>query len=288
MSLQVKWGLRTKAELLKTSKTIQGGVSEETEAKLRYQMCYFISQVCQNDKLSMRQYTIAIATVLFNRFFTRHSMMDKGVDLYVIATACILLGGKMGENPKPIRDIVHCSWAFRYRKAGSQSALKQLQTNEEYFKRVKEAVLVAERSLLYTLGFDFEVKLPYDFLVKCFEKDGLGLEPPEQSQECSQLAWNFVNESLRTTLLLQYPAERISHAAVWLACKFLRKTPDKNNRLWRAIEQDTAVLQDICGQILDLFEGGDEKKEAIFGASLSSAPPAPSGVPPALPPSPAA
>lgn len=115
-----------------------------------------------------------------------------------------------------------------------------------------------ERILLKTLKFDLQVDHPYRFLIeyaKCLKSNGT--TPKEQ---VVQKAWNFINDSLETTLCLQWEPELIAVAMMYLACKISKydvidwkgRTPD-HQKWWDMFVKDMTknILEDICHQVSD-------------------------------------
>lgn len=75
------------------------------------------------------------------------------------------------------------------------------------------------------------------------------------------MAWNFVNDSLSTTLSLQWEPEIIAVALIYLACKLSKfNVTDWIGRVrehikwWDMFVQDVTmdVLEDICHQVFNL------------------------------------
>lgn len=125
-----------------------------------------------------------------------------------------------------------------------------------------------ERILLKTLKFDLQVDHPYRFLIeyaKCLKSNGS--TPKEQ---VVQKAWNFINDSLETTLCLQWEPEIIAVAMMYLACKISKydvvdwkgRTPD-HQKWWDMFVSDMTknILEDICHQVLDLYQNPKNKTE---------------------------
>lgn len=57
---------------------------------------------------------------------------------------------------------------------------------------LKENVLVAERALLYTLGFNFRIEKPYQHITaRALKFQGV---EQEAVRFLTQIAWNFVND----------------------------------------------------------------------------------------------
>eukprot|EP00241_Pyramimonas_parkeae_P019918 CAMPEP_0114306022 /NCGR_PEP_ID=MMETSP0059-20121206/16657_1 /TAXON_ID=36894 /ORGANISM="Pyramimonas parkeae, Strain CCMP726" /LENGTH=148 /DNA_ID=CAMNT_0001429277 /DNA_START=464 /DNA_END=906 /DNA_ORIENTATION=+ len=116
--------------------------------------------------------------------------------------------------------------------------LKRKEVYEEY----KDKVLVAERRILHALDFCFNVDHAYKHVLLTVKKS------VSANPEIAQVAWNFVNDSLRTLLSLQHEPLKIAVTVVHLASKFLKIT----------IEGDGSAplvegSEDISNRILDLY-----------------------------------
>jgi len=74
----------------------------------------------------------------------------------------------------------------------------------------------------------------------------------------AQVAWNFVNDSLQTTLCLQFKPQLVASAALFLASKFLKYTLTNeaapNKPWWELFDAKQEELEEISNQILDLYE----------------------------------
>lgn len=116
--------------------------------------------------------------------------------------------------------------------------------------------MTLERILLQTIKFDLQVEHPYCYLLKyakCLKGDKTKL------QKMVQMAWTFVNDSLCTTLALQWEPEIIAVALMYLAGKlsqfevidWVGRTP-KHLRWWDMFVEDVTMdlLEDICHQVL--------------------------------------
>ena len=119
--------------------------------------------------------------------------------------------------------------------------------------------MILERILLQTIKFDLQVEHPYQYLIKyakCLKGD------KNKLQKMVQMAWTFVNDSLCTTLCLQWEPEIIAVALIHLAGKLSQfEVIDwigrKSNHLrwWDMFVEDITIdlLEDICHQVLDLY-----------------------------------
>jgi cyclin T len=256
MTTQNNW-LFTNEEL-ESLPSIKDGFTKQQELEYRRITCAFI-QEC-GIALKIPQLAIATASVFFHRFYVLHSF--KAQDRLLVATTCVFLAGKVEETPKKLQDVLITSDKL-IRKQDAQ--VKPLVPDSPEYNDFKERVLQMERILLQTLGFDLKVEHPYKPLLH-FVKDIKG------QKDLAQVAWNFANDSLRTTLCLQYQPKHIAAAAVCLACKFIKFTmPDK---WWETFGTSVSDVENISNQILDLYEGSEKAKSLKEGSSTTTNPPA--------------
>lgn len=150
------------------------------------------------------------------------------------------------ETPKKCRDII--------RKA------EQILTAAKFAsfgQDPKEEVVTMERILLKTIKFDLQVDHPYRFLIeyaKCLKSNGTS----PSTKEVVQKAWNFINDSLETTLCLQWEPEITAVAMLYLACKISKfdvidwkgRLPE-HQKWWDMFVKDMSktILDDICHQV---------------------------------------
>jgi cyclin T len=99
------------------------------------------------------QLTIASAMVFYHRFFAFKSY--EHFDRFNIATTALFLASKTEETPRKLKDVVAEAFKCQYKGAPPPEA-----ESRELHER-KEKVLIAERILLQTLGFDLSLEHPY-------------------------------------------------------------------------------------------------------------------------------
>eukprot|EP00698_Gefionella_okellyi_P008296 TRINITY_DN2053_c0_g1_i1.p1 TRINITY_DN2053_c0_g1~~TRINITY_DN2053_c0_g1_i1.p1 ORF type:complete len:642 (-),score=101.29 TRINITY_DN2053_c0_g1_i1:699-2342(-) len=135
-----------------------------------------------------------------------------------MATTCLFLAGKVEESPKKIVDVLKQATLIKHQTV--------LDPESKEFWDQKEAILHLERLLLQTIGFDFVVEHPYKFLlqlVKVFS--GPPARQDDQAKDVQrslvQVAWNFVNDSLRTDLCLRFQPILVAAAALTLGVRYL-------------------------------------------------------------------
>lgn len=228
--------------------------AREKEAQYRRLTVGFLQEAGQ--KLRLPQLSIATAIVFYHRFYSRKSY--DGYDRFRIATTCLFLAGKVEETPKKIKDVVIETYKAQHNKpSGPDPESKE-------FWSLKEEILVCERILLQTLGFDLTVEHAYRPLL-AYVKSIKG------TRDLAQVAWNFINDSLRTTIALQYPPRCVAAAAVHLSSKFLDNKmilPTHHEKPWyEAFKVLQSEVEDIADQILVMYDG---KGQPGAGTTLSN------------------
>lgn len=267
-----------KKDLAHTPSQLEG-LDPATEARYRREGARFIFDV--GTRLGLHYDTLATGIIYFHRFYMFHSF--KQFPRYVTGACCLFLAGKVEETPKKCKDIIKTA----------RSLLNDVQFGQ-FGDDPKEEVMVLERILLQTIKFDLQVEHPYQFLLK-YAKQLKG--DKNKIQKLVQMAWTFVNDSLCTTLSLQWEPEIIAVAVMYLAgrlCKFeIQEWTSKPmyRRWWEQFVQDVPVdvLEDICHQILDLYSQGKQQMPHHTPHQLQQPPPLQSTpqVPQVPPPQPA-
>ncbi|XP_001607256.2 cyclin-K isoform X1 [Nasonia vitripennis] len=236
---------------LRNTPSIQDGIDYETECRYRKEGARFIIDV--GTKMDLGYNTMATGVVYFHRFYMFHSF--KTFPRYVTACCCLFLAGKVEETPKKCKDIIKTA--------------KTLLTDQKFAtfgEDPKEEVMTLERILLQTIKFDLQVEHPYSYLLKyakCLRGD------KNKLQKMVQMAWTFVNDSLCTTLSLQWEPEIIAVALMYLAGKLSKfdvvdwnGRQSKHLRWWDMFVEDVTMdlLEDICHQVLDLYSQANSAK----------------------------
>ncbi|XP_023936170.2 cyclin-K [Bicyclus anynana] len=243
---------------LQNTPSFRDGIPNETENRYRKEGARFI--IDTGSKMDLGYNTVATGVVYFHRFYMFHSF--RTFPRYITACCCLFLAGKVEETPKKCKDIIKVA----------KSLLTEMKFST-FGEDPKEEVMTLERILLQTIKFDLQVEHPYGCLLKyakCLKGDKAKL------QKMVQMAWTFVNDSLCTTLCLQWEPEVIAVALMFLAGKLSKfevmdwngRTP-KHTAWWDMFVEDITMelLEDICHQVLDLYSpqtqpsGGDSPPE---------------------------
>ncbi|XP_028759322.1 cyclin-T1-3-like [Neltuma alba] len=219
------------------------GIGLKKETYLRRSYCTFLQDLGM--RLKVPQVTIATAIVFCHRFFLQQSHAKN--DRRIIATVCMFLAGKVEETPRPLKDVIIVSYEIIYKK---DPAAAQRIKQKEVYEQQKELILLSERSVLATLGFDLNVQHPYKPLVEAIKKFDVA------KSALAQVAWNFVNDGLRTSLCLQFKPHHIAAGAIFLAAKFLKvKLPSDGEKVWwQEFDVTPRQLEEVSNQMLELYE----------------------------------
>jgi cyclin T len=146
--------------------SIKEGMSEKEESLKRKKTVRFIEETCR--LLKLPRVAVATATVFFHRFYAKHSFQVH--DRFEVAVAAIILAAKTEESPKKVNVVLEEATRLKLRniQAGrvSQAATDvaspeafnsttaALDPKSEEFSKLKERVLLLERVILHTIGFE--------------------------------------------------------------------------------------------------------------------------------------
>ncbi|KAL6643554.1 hypothetical protein ACP70R_018320 [Stipagrostis hirtigluma subsp. patula] len=257
----------SRKEIEENSPSRKDGIDLKKESSLRRSYCNFLQELGM--KLKVPQVTIATAMVFCHRFYLRQSHAKN--DRRTIATVCMFLAGKVEETPRPLKDVIQVSYEVIHKK--DPSAGQRIKQQREIYDKQKELILLGERVVLVTLGFDLNIHHAYKPLVEAIRRFNVG-----GTNSLPQVAWNFVNDGLRTSLCLQFEPHHIAAGAIFLAAKFLKvKLPSDGDKVWwqdfdvtpRQLELEfshcdspsdatiTSILK-VSNQMLELYEQNRE------------------------------
>ncbi|CAH9134680.1 unnamed protein product [Cuscuta epithymum] len=233
----------SRREIEENSPSRHDGIDLKKETYLRKSYCTFLQDLGM--RLKVPQVTIATAIIFCHRFFLRQSHAKN--DRRNIATVCMFLAGKVEETPRPLKDVILVSYEVIHKK--DPAAIQRIKQKEVY-EQQKELILVGERVVLATLGFDLNLLHPYKPLVEAIKKFKVA------QNALAQVAWNFVNDGLRTSLCLQFKPHHIAAGAIFLAAKFLKvKLPHDGEKVWwQEFDVTPRQLEEVSNQMLELYE----------------------------------
>jgi len=194
--------------------------------------------------------------VFFHRFYAVHSFKDH--DRFEVAVACLLLAAKTEESPKKLVSVIQECFRLKHlssKKSKEALAKEGIEVNDKgyldgkckEFYRLKERILLLERVILHTIGFELSISHPYIHFGKVktmISSRQLEYSPPSASssasssasntfhdqfqnmmKELTQSSMNFANDSMHTSLCLQFPPKTIAHACIYLGGQFCKLRP---------------------------------------------------------------
>ena len=164
-----------------------------------------------------------------------------------MATTCLFLASKVEETPKKLKDVIIECYKVQH------STVQPPDPESQELWRLKEQILICERELLRVLGFDLSVEHAYRPLL-AYIKSISG------TRDLAQIAWNFINDSLRTTICLQYAPRCLAAATVMMASNYLEAKlkkpcplpnhpPGSDGKWYTAFHVREETIQDIVRQI---------------------------------------
>mmetsp|Transcript_39304 Transcript_39304/g.103644 ORF Transcript_39304/g.103644 Transcript_39304/m.103644 type:complete len:354 (+) Transcript_39304:510-1571(+) len=181
-----------------------------------------------------------------------------------VATTCLFLASKVEETPKKLRDVIVETYKVQH------STVQPPEGDQELW-RLKEQVLICERELLRVLGFDLSIEHAYRPLLGYVKS----ISGP---RDLAQIAWNFINDSLRTTVCLQYAPRCLAAAAAWMASSYLEAKqrpfplPQHHNKRsgmeepwYSAFQVSETTVRAIVQQIQQMY---DDNKGGTGGGVL--------------------
>ena len=284
-SLSPSYRTMATLDLSQLPSLIKDGLTAEEEALKRRKTCRFIEEAGR--VLRLPRVSISTAMVFFHRFFAKHSFQEH--DRFEVAMAAIVLAAKTEESPKRLNVVILECYQLKARglQAGRISQQQvtspspptstsittttgtNLDPKGEEFEKLKERILLLERVILHTIGFELSIDHPYKFLVEQIKKliqtralkyiktpEGISTQQQimgKMMNELIQCSMSFANDSMHTSLCLQFSPQQIATACVYLGAQFSKVEPVSGD--WPTLlgELDIEALASISIQVMDLI-----------------------------------
>lgn len=218
------------------------GLDIETETDLRILGCEMIQTA--GILLKLPQVAMATGQMYLQRFFYSKSFVRYPME--TMAMGSIYLASKVEEKPCRIRDVINVFHHIKQVRA--QRNITPLIVDQNYIE-LKNQVIKAERRILKELGFCVHVKHPHKLIVVYLQ-----LLQYEKNRQLMQMAWNYMNDALRTDVFMRFPPETIACACIYLTARKIG-LPLPNNPHWfllfKVSEED---IREVCTRILQLYK----------------------------------
>jgi len=253
----------TAEELAKQTPSRKSGISLEDEKRRRVKASGFIIKMGSGSPLQLQMKPVlATARIMLQRFFVRQSF--KEWDEKVIAAACIFLAAKSEDRPRKLHDVVQAYHKAKTQSlSGTVSRVEHLDPKGRDFFLLKESLLTHERVILQTISFDLTIKHPYHTMIKmCKElkeiQDFGELGPQKGARRLAQVAFNFSNDSMTTTLSLQHDPLIIAAGCIYLAYTYLKLPITESREMEKtnfgaSVRSQREHIRDVAIQIIDVY-----------------------------------
>ncbi|CAH1420088.1 unnamed protein product [Lactuca virosa] len=232
------------------------GIDYKHEQHLRKLYCSFLQEL--GIELKVPQVTIATAMMFCHRFYMRHSHEKN--DWQTVATVCMFLACKAEETPRWLGELAVVAYKLIYK--WDPSASRRIR---EIYDKQKDLILIGERLLLITIAFDLNIEHPYKSLVAALKRLSI------TDKELVKVAWNFVNDWLRTSLCLQHKPHYIAAGSLFLAAKVKKvKLPTaKGKAWWMEFDVSPKQLEGVIQQMMSLWEQSQSQTVTLSGSEIS-------------------
>lgn len=217
------------------------GIDYKYEQHLRKMYCNYMQEL--GIELKVPQVTIATAMMFCHRFYMHQSHAKN--DWQTVATSCMFLACKAEETPRGLGELVVVAYKLIYK--WDPSATRRIR---EIYDKQKDLIVTGERLLLTTIAFDLNIEHPYKKLVAALKELDI------THKELVKVAWNFVNDWLRTSLCLQHKPHYIAAGSLFLAAKVKKvKLPTSKGKVWwMEFGVSPKLLEDVIQQMMSLWE----------------------------------
>lgn len=189
-----------------------------------------IWQLCRAIKFPIR--TITTSMLVYQKAVMYNGNRYPFVELVV---ACVLVASKIEDTLKRTKELVTLAHKIR-----SNVSLTNSQADE-----AKSSVLGLERQILETIGFDFRIRHPHNYIVSICKQYAV-------TQEIAQMAWTIATDAYMTDSVLQYPSHVIAVASLWLAFKIKTSSEATFLELGKLYCTKQQVY-DVYGDLLDFY-----------------------------------
>jgi len=210
----------------------------EADSEKRRNFCRFIQTAGLH--LQLPQRTVALAQILFHRFFTIESYDDH--NLYTTSRICLVVACKVHEVKRRLRDIINVLYALQNPNSPT------LSVGQRYFDLKCETV-EKELEFMNILKFKLDCVVPQQILLLCASHLSL-------DSNITRLAWAITNDTLQTLACMLHSPIEIAVASIFLASRMLSEPiPNAKDRWWQAeFEVYNDAIESVCSSVLDLYE----------------------------------
>jgi hypothetical protein len=209
-----------------------------------------VSLIIKTGKLLKIDHTAVITALSFlHRFYGEYSVFKN--DRFLVSMACLYLGGKVADCPKSSRDVLVSGFSVLH---------PNKKPEKTWLEEARKKLVVAERMVLYQLGFKFSIKTANEHMMDILLKDERlssflkgTLTGDQELAKFNRLSNTLVNSSAKIPLVVHYEPRTIAAVCVWFVIKML-KLPDTDlnqPRPWYAAYATAKELKEVSEQLSD-------------------------------------
>ncbi|KAM9977197.1 hypothetical protein ACTFIR_011055 [Dictyostelium discoideum] len=246
-------------EEIQNSPSRKDGISFEIEDNLRRYGTEVIQEA--GILLELPQATTVTGQVIFQRFYCRKSL--KEYDVKTLAMGSLFVSTKFTEPQRKIRDILNVFTLIWQKKEGLP--IDYIDTTKQAYWDLKGDVIAAEFDILKEFGFLMYVDLPHKYILNY-------MKLLERSKELAQKSWNYLNDSMRTTITIQYKPESIAASSIFLASRILgTQLPEEPYPWWELFDTTKEEIELISFEINNLYSKPSAYYIDVFNPTNSEA-----------------
>jgi hypothetical protein len=164
--------------------------------------------------LGLNHETRFTSLVLLHRYYA-YSTGDEGLPYKWIGAACLVLGCKMEETSRRLRDFINVAVMLDFSLEPTADSTVTIQSqppdlNSDYWK-AKEDLVAAEQAVLRVLAFEVTISHPHRFVKLLLEPNSL------KQSDLLPGAWRRLNDSVFWAPALTHSSTELALAAIQLS-----------------------------------------------------------------------
>eukprot|EP01132_Coremiostelium_polycephalum_P003120 gene3120-3901_t len=163
------------------------------------------------------------------------------------ATSSLFLSFKHTSeySNRKIRDFINVFTYIWQKREGLP--IEYVDTSKESYWDFKGDIIISEFEILKEFGFHMMVDVPHKYILNY-------MKLLDKSNVLAQHSWNYLNDSMRTTLPCQYPPESLAATAIFLAARVEKvKLPESPVPWWELFDTTKDEIETISYEINQLY-----------------------------------
>ncbi|CDJ61287.1 cyclin, putative [Eimeria maxima] len=261
-------------KLQQRTPSMRDGLSRELEISQRIYGCHLIQRA--GVLLRLEAVTVASAQTILHRFYYRKSL--KKFDVRLVATSSLLLACKLEEDPRRVRSLIDIVQLLAKAEDANtqitQDNIDQFLIDHDSpeFEMIRAETFRCERYILRELGFMVSQTLvhPHRYILQYIHALCKGDYIP--TNRLSQIAWGYLNDSMRTTLCCEVQPAVVAVGSIFLAACDLNIHLAKETGWYELFDVTWEDVLKVCTRILSLYKRAPPKYTKL--AETRTPPPA--------------